>query len=143
MTTLIVDASVVCKWYLPEDHRDLATGLLTERISLLAPELVFAEVGNVLWKWSRHGAIDRHGIDRIDRHLSQALQRIVPLSELFAAAFEITKIINHPIYDCFYLALAQRENVPLITADQRLIARLTGTAWAPLVIPLAQWSPLP
>jgi predicted nucleic acid-binding protein len=29
---------------------------------------------------------------------------------------------RHPIYDCFYVALAEREHCPLITADKGLIA---------------------
>ena len=30
--------------------------------------------------------------------------------------------LGHPIYDCFYLALAQRQDVPLVTADEAMIA---------------------
>jgi predicted nucleic acid-binding protein len=28
--------------------------------------------------------------------------------------------LKHPAYDCFYLAMAQRESATLVTADQRL-----------------------
>lgn len=28
--------------------------------------------------------------------------------------------LNHPVYDCLYLALARREAALLLTADQRL-----------------------
>ncbi|HAT50462.1 MAG: type II toxin-antitoxin system VapC family toxin [Nitrospirae bacterium] len=141
MKNLIVDASVACKWYLPEEDRDLAKGLLIGGISLLAPELLFAEVGNVLWKWLRRGTVDPGEMNHIHWHLTRSLHRIVPLSDLFVPALRMAAAINHPIYDCFYLALAERENAPLVTADERLISRLTGTSWESLVIPLARWEP--
>ncbi len=138
---LIVDASVVCKWYLPEDNHNLAKRLLTDELSLLAPELLFAEVGNVLWKRLRRETVDPKEMNRIHWHLSRSLHRVVPLSDLFVPALRIATIIDHPVYDCFYLALAERENAPLMTADERLITRLTSTQWAPLVVSLAKWEP--
>ena len=48
--------------------------------------------------------------------------RLVSPAELAARATEIAVELRHPIYDCFYLALAERERAPLISADQRLIA---------------------
>jgi predicted nucleic acid-binding protein len=30
---------------------------------------------------------------------------------------------GHPVYDCFYVALAMRKAVPLLTADRRLAQR--------------------
>jgi predicted nucleic acid-binding protein len=34
--------------------------------------------------------------------------------------------LTHPIYDCFYVALAEREQCALITADARLVAAAKG-----------------
>jgi len=34
--------------------------------------------------------------------------------------------LAHPVYDCVYLALAERERATLITADERLLGRLEG-----------------
>jgi predicted nucleic acid-binding protein len=44
------------------------------------------------------------------------------MAELAARATEIAIALKHPIYDCFYLALAERERAPLISADKRLVA---------------------
>jgi predicted nucleic acid-binding protein len=54
---IVVDASVVVKWLLPEIHSEAAKRLLADELQLWAPDLVWAEVGNVLWKRSRRGEL--------------------------------------------------------------------------------------
>ena len=50
-SSLVVDANVVIKWHLDEIHSDAARKLLRDDVpDLHAADLVFAEVGNVLWK---------------------------------------------------------------------------------------------
>ena len=44
------------------------------------------------------------------------------MTTLADEALRIAVAINHPAYDCFYLALARREAAPLVTADKRLAA---------------------
>jgi predicted nucleic acid-binding protein len=44
--------------------------------------------------------------------------------------------LRHPVYDCFYLALAEREDATLVTADRRLIGRLAGSRWEAMCRPL-------
>jgi predicted nucleic acid-binding protein len=34
------------------------------------------------------------------------------------------------VYDCFYLALSEAEDAPLVTADRRLVAKVAGTPFA-------------
>lgn len=52
----VVDASVVAKWFLPEPYKAKADNLLhnflDEKVELIAPDLLVAEVGNLLWKRS-------------------------------------------------------------------------------------------
>jgi predicted nucleic acid-binding protein len=50
------------------------------------------------------------------------LDLLVPDEELRLRALEIALNLKHPIYDCFYLALAEREGAALISADRKLIA---------------------
>lgn len=38
------------------------------------------------------------------------------------AALKLSLALDHPIYDCLYLALAEKLDAPLISADQRLLA---------------------
>jgi predicted nucleic acid-binding protein len=49
---VVVDASVAIKWFMPEVHAEAARCLLREGMTLLAPDLIWAEVANALWrKW--------------------------------------------------------------------------------------------
>jgi predicted nucleic acid-binding protein len=54
----------------------------------------------------------------------------VPLEQLFRPATARTRRLHHPIYDCLYVALADLEGVPVVTADQRLLAAVRDTALA-------------
>jgi predicted nucleic acid-binding protein len=36
--------------------------------------------------------------------------------------------LDHPVYDCFYVALAQRERARLLTFDERLVKKLTSAS---------------
>lgn len=47
---LVIDASVAIKWYVPEAGSQEASAILDRPETLLAPDLLAAEFGNVLWK---------------------------------------------------------------------------------------------
>jgi predicted nucleic acid-binding protein len=53
-----------------------------------------------------------------------------PTALLASRAVELALDLDRPVYDCFYLALAEAEKVRLVTADRRLQNRLGGTPWA-------------
>ena len=135
---LIVDASVACKWYLLEEGRLPAMALLTRGESLLAPDLIFAEVGNVLWKHCQQNQLTQAQLEQIANHLSGAIEHAVSCRELFIDAVELAARLKHPIYDCYYLALARRESLPFITADRRLLDTLKGQEWGGKALSLHQ-----
>jgi predicted nucleic acid-binding protein len=47
---LVIDASVAAKWIKPEVHSAYAEQVLQGPYTLLAPDLLWSEVGNILWK---------------------------------------------------------------------------------------------
>lgn len=118
--SLIVDASVAARWYLPEDGAEEAERILLSDTPLIAPQLVIAELGNAVWKRVRKGEVSAEdAVDIVERAMS-AFSALTPLPELAVSAMALSAKLNHPIYDCFYLALAVRENARLVTADKRL-----------------------
>lgn len=134
--TLVVDASVALKWFVGEDGSDLAIELLNGGEPLIAPDLVLAEVCNAAWKSLRRREIDRAQFDEVANDVTQVFQRLVPLDRLIRPAAALARELDHPVYDCFYLALAEAENAPMVTANRRLVAALGGTPLAGRVRPL-------
>lgn len=120
MTGYVVDASIVVKWLVKEKWSDEASSLLEAEATLIAPELLFAEVINALWAMHRRGDIG--GEDFADA--TDALRAApvgVPFSmrQLAASSARLAVDLDHPVYDCFYLALAVQEQYPVVTADAR------------------------
>jgi predicted nucleic acid-binding protein len=117
--SLIVDASVAVKWLAEETGSKDARARGNGDEELIAPELVIAEVGNAFWKKCRDGILGRAQAADGLRQLPRLFHRLHPDTTLSERALEIAHGARHPIYDCFYIALAERENAPLITADER------------------------
>ena len=120
--TLVVDASVAAKWVLPEPSSADAAALRGQDSDLIAPSLVVAEIGNALWKSFMRGDMAGRDIAHVLRVAACHYSRLIPYETIAAEAMKLAIDLKHPIYDCFYLALAERERAPLISADKRLIA---------------------
>lgn len=123
MKRLVIDASIAIKWIVPEQGTIEALDLMGRR-EILAPDLLLAECANIIWKKVARGNLLRdQALAAID--LVEELEvELVASRGLFARATELALELNHPAYDCFYLALAESENAPFVTVDERLIAKL-------------------
>jgi len=60
-----------------------------------------------------------------------------PSGPLVRRALVLAHRLKHPVYDCVYLALAQSEGAALVTADERLLARIARRRTRLAVINLA------
>lgn len=130
MKTLVVDASVAVKWFLPEEGADRAITLLTGKHRLIAPDLVWIELASVLWKVARKGALSAEEATAIIADASAFPVELAESLPLLPEAFRIATETDRTVYDCLYLALAAREKCTLITADQRLANALASTQWS-------------
>ena len=127
MTGYVVDASVVVKWLVAEEWSDESSRLLETRVTLIAPELVFAEASNALWAMHRRGDLTRDDLaDATDLLKSAPVSVPVSMRRLTAGAVRLAVDLGHPAYDCYYLALALQEQYPVITADVRFHDRVRG-----------------
>jgi predicted nucleic acid-binding protein len=127
--TVVIDASVALKWFIEEEGTAQASALLTGADMLVAPDLIVAEVANAGWKAVRAGSMLPEQHDHAAARLPLAFDRLIPLASLAPRAVAISRALNHPVHDCFYLALAEERAATLVTADRRLLARLAGTEW--------------
>ena len=127
-TAYVVDASVAVKWFVPEIHSEHALRLLRKRFDLQAPELIQAELGNILWKKCRAGETrwnNRRGI--LDNFKRSPLV-VHPHGALLKLAWEIALKHRQTFYDCLYLALAMTEKARMVTADRKFYEALAGTS---------------
>jgi predicted nucleic acid-binding protein len=134
---VVIDASVAVKWFIQEPDRAAARQLLEPGKRLIAPELLVAEVASALWKRAMAGESDVRQAPLTAASLPRFFARLVSLAPLATRSLEIAAELRHPVYDCFYLALAESEDTVVVTADRRLIGRLAGSRWDGLCRPLA------
>ncbi|MEO8034151.1 MAG: type II toxin-antitoxin system VapC family toxin [Acidobacteriota bacterium] len=130
MKKVVVDASVAIKWFVPEIHSEAAAHLLEIEIVLCAPDLIFPEFGNILWKKVRRGEISREEADEILAAFSAIPLDIHPSSVLLAGAFELAVELDRSVYDSLYLALAVAESCVLVTADRKFHTVVTTSSVA-------------
>jgi predicted nucleic acid-binding protein len=130
----VVDASVAVKWFVSEVHTEKAERLLDGSWVLLAPDLLYAEVTNILWKRVRGGLMDSEEARVALETLLVFPLRVFPSSPLSLAALEIAVQTDRTAYDSPYVALAVREGAPLVTADQRLYSALSSGPLAPNLV---------
>ena len=118
---LVVDANVVIKWHVAEVHTDAALRLLRDDAPELdVPDLVFPEVGNILWKKVRRGDLTEEEARRIARLVAAAPLTVHPSASLLEAALEIAMRTGRTVYDSQYVALSVQIGCRLVTADEKL-----------------------
>ncbi len=124
MSDLVVDASVAVKWLVPERHADAAIRVLSPDYSLLAPDLIWAEVGNTLWKKWRRGEIREEEASRLLSDFRRFPLRIYASHALLDLAWNVATRYGRSFYDSLYLALADHTGCQLVTADRTFYRHL-------------------
>ncbi len=124
MSVFVVDASVAVKWVLPEIHTQAARRLLGRPHQYFAPDLLFAEVGNVIWKKVRRRELPGDDARRLISDFARCAIDAVPCRALLPDAHSLAIASGRTVYDAMYLALAVRMKTRLITADERLCSEV-------------------
>jgi predicted nucleic acid-binding protein len=133
MTQLVVDASIAIKWVLWEDHAMAARHVLSTR-EMLAPHLLWAEVGNAIWKRQRRR---ESSLEEACRQLSDVRElpvRTFSHWPLMPTALDLAMSLGQTVYDCLYLALAEEEDCVVVTADRRFHRVVAESVWADRVV---------
>ena len=123
---VVVDANIVLKWVLTEADSQAARALLAEwknqEIVVYVPTLLSYEITNILYREVRAGRITsetaKDGIHMIHRVVSPVYSRNAVLNlraMAMAKHFDLSAA-----YDSHYLALAERKECTLWTADKRM-----------------------
>ncbi|MFM7732443.1 MAG: type II toxin-antitoxin system VapC family toxin [Cyanobium sp.] len=122
----VVDASVAFGWFAAVAHSERAVALLEAQpaVQLLAPDLVLVELLNAGWKAQRQGAISEAQFLAIGELAPTLFSELVPAATLLVTAQRWCLQLDHPAYECIYLALAELRSAVLLTQDQRLLRKL-------------------
>jgi predicted nucleic acid-binding protein len=131
----VVDASGALKWFVGETGSDLAERIAAQH-ELIAPELIVAEVHDGRWRVERAGRLSAQDVVEVTASFPGYFDRLFALTPLAPLAARIARAIDHPVYDCFYIALAEIDGSQMVTADRRLLERLAGSPWAARVFAL-------
>ena len=132
---IVIDASVAIKCVLPEDGSEEAQALFAAE-ACLAPDLIFSECMNVLWKNAKRGTLTRAEAEAAGVLFGDIGLEILPSGPLSERALSLALSLDHPAYDCFYLALAEARGLELVTMDKALVRKVEATAATPAAIRL-------
>jgi predicted nucleic acid-binding protein len=124
----LLDTSVAVKWFVPEENSEEALSLRRAQedreLQLYAPEVLLMELANAL----------RYSSEFSAREITEALETpfalnvlLIPFS-LDALDSAVSLSLEHDlaVYDSYFLALAKALDIPLITADRRMLSRLNA-----------------
>lgn len=139
MSVYVVDASVVAAAFFDEAHADRARRLMTSEHERLAPDLIHAEVANVVWKRFARGEIDADESSELVRDMLLLPITTEPSAAVIASALSIALATGRTVYDALYIATAVNHGAVMVTADQRLVNALHDTPFRAHVCALADW----
>lgn len=124
---MVIDTSIVVKWYLPEDGSDEVSRLREEcersGTAILMPELVRAELANAMWSNRQLKPDEKRWA--VSHFLSMPFEILPMEQELIRKGFDLAVELDATVYDCIYLALAILAGTRLVTADAQF-ARKAG-----------------
>lgn len=126
MSVFAVDASLVIKWFVPEIHSEAARRWLDASHDYVAPDLLFLEIGNVVWKKVRRRELEEAEARQLVMDLAHVAVDTVATQGLLQDALAVALTTGITVYDGMYLTLAVRLDTELITGDDRFADRIAA-----------------
>lgn len=124
---LVVDSSVIVKWFVKKDEQDLARAMwlknqfLAGKCNLVVPDLIFYEIANVLK--TKKEFRQKTVLKAINLLFDYRFQSVWPSSTTFVSAAGIAYKHQLSVYDAVYLAIAKETGYPFLTADKKLLIK--------------------
>src|SRR3984893_3904705 len=138
----VLDASAALCWVLPRPNSGKALQLRADYQNavhdLIAPSVFAGEVASALTKAERQKLIPVGDARPLLGRVMRTLPIMHPYQTMLDRAVDISSQTRSGLYDCLYVALAEREGCELVTDDQKLIANLT--LHFPFIVPLVSLS---
>ena len=124
--SLVLDASVVVKWFTQEENRKEALKMremfINGEVEIICPDLILYELSNALRFNPNFSAEDVQNV--IDSIINLEIDITFPISSTLDKAIELSFSKNITLYDSFYAALAMELNCKFVTADEKLCNKI-------------------
>ncbi|MHA1596080.1 MAG: type II toxin-antitoxin system VapC family toxin [Candidatus Asgardarchaeia archaeon] len=122
---VVVDASVVVKWFNVEEYGDKAVELKNAHVrgivKVIAPVHLIYEVGNSIWKNRQLNVEDAS--NAIVLLLELNLELVSSSHKSIKRTMEIAREMEMTFYDASYVQLAEENKLTLITADEKQLEK--------------------
>ena len=96
-----------------------------------APGALFAECANVMRHHVRRGNLTTADAVQRLRLIPPLVANAVPVPELWERALQLSETADHSPFDTLFVALAEREDLPLVTFDRKLANEFPARCVAP------------
>src|ERR1700722_5197463 len=124
----VFDSSVGFKTLVLEALTDKAELLLQDYQNgvheILSPDIYCVEVVPALTRAERQGRITPAEGGTLYASFMTSLPKLHPYMLLLPRAYDISSRMRIGVYDCLYVALAEREKCEVATADDKLVKNL-------------------
>jgi predicted nucleic acid-binding protein len=132
ITRLVTDTSVVLKWFrqeeiLAEYALDILHAYLDGHLYIVVPSLLAYEVANVLRYKSK--LTTAHVETAVQNLFDLGLEWSEPSVTVMRRAVTIARENDTSVYDATFAALAESQGATLVTADERLVTKLTSLSF--------------
>ena len=136
---LVVDANVAVGWSADSPHSAACVRILRESSALMAADQIVQEVDNAFYQLVRAGTANKERLRDGLEFLPRWFAELLPSASLRSRAMGLALELEHPAYDCFYLALAVSRQVKLISADGRFLRKAAAKGYGNLIAHLEDW----
>ena len=127
---MILDASVAIKLVVAEPGTIGARAKCFAQPTLIAPDWVLIETGSAIWGKAMRNELRAADIPQLMRALPGFFQTLHPTLDLLDDGLRLAVELQHPVYDCLYLALALRVGQGMLTADKGFVASARRAGFA-------------
>jgi len=132
---LVLDSSVVIKWFSQEIHTEKALELRERFLKgenvIAVPDLQLYEIANAL-RYKKE-LQKRNVADAVKSLLDLGITIVVPTMDVVERAVEIAYDFDVTIYDAYFVALAESLSFTFVTADKKLHQKLKPLKFAILL----------
>ena len=135
---VVVDASVVLKWFIHEESNDRALALVRRSVDgeleLSLPDFCLVECANAIWRLvTKQQTLPPRRGHAMMAQLAELPFVRMPSRDLVGSAYRVAVDTGTTVYDGMYVALARALGATVITADRRMYQQMSDTEYGPLV----------